>query len=278
VIVDGKNIALELKQELKEEVRKLDTHQLALGIIVAKDTPQIKQFVTIKEAFGKEIQVKVDILRLEVLEQKNEDLLKLLLHSTREHDGLILQLPIPNHFVLETILDLYPLSHDVDVLGNIAYEQFREGNLPFLPPVVGAFSEVLKRNNILLRDKEVTVVGSGRLVGGPAAIWAQRMGAHVTVVTKETADLKSYTQGADVLISGTGVPGLIQSDMIKEGVVLLDAGSGEMAGVIKGDADEACAEKAMLFTPTPGGIGPITVAKVFENLLTLYKLKHKPKM
>jgi len=170
---------------------------------------------------------------------------------------------------------LYPLSHDVDVLGNTAFQQFKEKTLPFLPPVVGAIKEVLDRNGMKLRGKNVLVVGEGRLVGAPARVWAEHVGATVTVANSGTEDLTALTSVADVLILGTGKPGLIKHEMIKEGVIIFDAGSGGTAGEIKGDADPACAGKASLFTPTPGGLGPITVAKVFENLLDLYEIKSR---
>lgn len=273
MIIDGKLIAHDLKGKIKTVTDDVDLH-LSLGIIVTEETPAIRQFVTLKQNFGKSVKVNVEVLSLKVYERDNQHLMELLLHSTKTFDGIVLQLPISLNLSLENVLKVYPLTHDVDVLGYTAYQQFKEGNLPFLPPVVGAFEEILKRNSIKLAGKKVLVVGEGRLVGAPAAIWAKRYGATVTVATKETSNLASLTQNADILILGAGAPGLIQPDMVKEGVIILDAGTGEEGGVVKGDADPACAEKASLFTPTPGGIGPITVAKVFENLLILHDIRH----
>jgi len=277
MVIDGKQIAYSLKSEIKEKVPKLH-RELSLGILVVQETPAIKQFVALKESFGRSVGVKVVTIRLGTFEQENEKVLEALLHATKEHNGVILQLPLPPHILLENVLKLYPFTHDVDVLGYAAYQQFKEDRLPFLPPVVGAFEEVLRRNEIKLAGKKVVVVGDGRLVGAPASVWARRITSDVTVVTKEEGDLASKTKGADVLILGAGVPSLVRPDMVKEGVVILDAGSGEDAGVIKGDADPLCAEKATLFTPTPGGIGPITVAKVFQNLLILNDIRHPEKM
>jgi methylenetetrahydrofolate dehydrogenase (NADP+)/methenyltetrahydrofolate cyclohydrolase len=273
MIIDGKLIAHTLKGKIKDVTDDVDLH-LSLGIIVTEETPAIRQFVTLKQNFGKSVKVNVEVLRLGVLEQDNQHLIELLLHATKTFDGIVLQLPISSNLSLENVLRMYPLTHDVDVLGHTAYQQFKEGNLPFLPPVVGAFEEILKRNSIKLAGKHVLIVGEGRLVGAPSAIWASRFGATVTVATKETSDLASLSRQADILILGAGSPGLIQPDMIKEGVIILDAGTGEVAGVVQGDADPACAEKASLFTPTPGGVGPITVAKVFQNLLTLHDIRY----
>jgi methylenetetrahydrofolate dehydrogenase (NADP+) / methenyltetrahydrofolate cyclohydrolase len=273
MIIDGRQIARDLKNKIKSATDNVDMH-LSLGIIVTEETPAIRQFVTLKQNFGKSVRINVEVLTLKIYERDTQHLLELLLHATKTFDGIVLQLPISLHLSLENVLKIYPLTHDVDVLGYTAYQQFKEGNLPFLPPVVGAFEEILKRNNVKLAGKNVLVVGEGRLVGAPAVIWAKRFGATVTVATKETSDLVSLTQNADILMLGAGVPGLIQPHMVKEGVIILDAGTGEEGGVVKGDADPACAEKASLFTPTPGGIGPITVAKVFENLLILHDIVH----
>ncbi len=271
--IDGKYIARNIKDKLKERTYEIDPH-LTLGIIVTEETPAIQQFVKLKQRFGESIHVNVEILKLDAFKQKDENLLQLILDSTRKFDGLILQLPLSHQYTLETILNMLPLTHDVDVLGNTAYQQYKEGALPFMSPVVSAIAEILHKNEIRIIGKNVLVVGEGRLVGGPAAVWAKKMGAFVTVANKETENLSKLTSDSDVIILGTGVPELLKPDMIKEGVIILDAGSGEKAGKIVGDADPACADKASLFTPTPGGIGPITVAKVFENLVALDDIKH----
>jgi methylenetetrahydrofolate dehydrogenase (NADP+) / methenyltetrahydrofolate cyclohydrolase len=119
-------------------------------------------------------------------------------------------------------------------------------------------------------ERHVVVVGSGKLVGLPASRWFMEQGSAVSVVTKDTADIAYYTKNADIIVLGAGVPRLLTPDMVKEGVVILDAGTSEDGGVLAGDADPACAEKASLFTPVPGGIGPITVAVLLRNLVELY--------
>jgi methylenetetrahydrofolate dehydrogenase (NADP+)/methenyltetrahydrofolate cyclohydrolase len=272
MIIDGKLIAHELKTKLKERTYEIDPH-LSLGIIVTEETPATKQFVTIKQAFGKNINVDTEVLKLGQLEQDNENLLELILHASRKYDGVILQLPIPPHFELSSVLNIYPFTQDVDVIGNAAYQQFKEGSLPFLPPVVGAFAEILHKSEVRLTGKNVLVVGEGRLVGAPSAVWAKRLGAYVTVATKETENLSELTKKSDVIILGAGVPNLLTPEMIKQDVIILDAGSGNVDGKVFGDASPECADKASVFTPTPGGVGPITVAKLFENLVALDDLK-----
>lgn len=274
MLVDGTSIAASLKREISARIvaRKAP---LRLGVLVVHETPEIRTFVKLKERFGAEVGVTVKVLRLDTLKQTTEAVLSTLLHATHEHDGLIVQLPLPASCDLDAVVQLFPLTHDVDVIGSTAYQQFKEGALPFLPPVVGAFAEILKREGVSLTGSKVVVVGEGRLVGAPAALWAARHGAQVMVATRETPDLAALTRAADVVILGAGSPGLLTPDMVQEGVVILDAGTSESEGMLRGDADPACADRARLFTPTPGGIGPITVAKVFENLVALVALKER---
>lgn len=275
MVVDGKLIARELVKNMREQVLELSKRS-SLGVVIAEETQEIRSFVHHKQKVAEELGLGFEVSMLDPIRQhKTEDLLTLVLHATRTHDGVVLQLPIPQHFDLQAVLKLFPLTHDVDVLGVTAYQQFKEGKLPFLPPVVGACAEILHREGVRLQGARVLVVGEGRLVGAPAAVWAEHLGAIVKSVNKTTEQFDAWVAGADVIISGAGVPGLIKSAFVREGTVILDAGTSESEGVLKGDADPACAEKARVFTPTPGGIGPITVAKLFENLLTLSALKAK---
>jgi methylenetetrahydrofolate dehydrogenase (NADP+)/methenyltetrahydrofolate cyclohydrolase len=276
MLVQGKAIAEEIGDALHDRVRRRSA-PCSLGVIVVEETPEIHTFVALKKKFGENIGIKVEVLQLDPLHKDTQGLLQLLLHASRDHDALILQLPLPPKMDFESVMQLFPLSHDVDVIGNIAYTQFKEKKLPYAPPVVGAFAEVLRRHNVLLAGKRVLVLGEGHLVGAPSAIWATQHGATVMTVHKETGNIKDWLRGADVILCGAGSPGLVTPDSIREGVIILDAGTSEQGGVLKGDADPACAEKASIFTPTPGGIGPITVAKVFENLLALVELKERRK-
>ncbi len=137
-----------------------------------------------------------------------------------------------------------------------------------LPPVAGAVAEVLMRQGVDVAGKKVVVVGAGRLVGKPVAEMLKEMGGEVAVITTTSGSLEEL-KTADVVVLGAGNPGFIKPEMLKQGVVLIDAGTSEAGGKLMGDADPACAEVASIFTPVPGGIGPIAVAMIFKNLLAL---------
>jgi methylenetetrahydrofolate dehydrogenase (NADP+)/methenyltetrahydrofolate cyclohydrolase len=167
------------------------------------------------------------------------------------------------------IVNAIPLEKDADVLSQLAYEAFEKSVQPsLLPPVVGAIKEVFDRHAIDPTGKQTVIVGNGKLVGLPASVWLQSLGADVIVLTRNTFS-EEVIRDADIVISGAGAPHLIKPDMLKEGVVLIDAGTSESNGAIAGDADPACADVASIFTPVPGGMGPIAVACLFKNAAAL---------
>src|SRR3989344_4361318 len=199
--------------------------------------------------------------------------------------GIIVQLPLPKTIDAQIILNTIPETSDADLLGEGAMGLFEEGATEMLPPVVGAIKEILLRNSVFVGDKKVVVVGRGKLVSAPAAVWFTRHGSEVTLLGRDTIDIKPYTLVADIIVLGAGNPGMLTPDMIKPGVVILDAGTSTSTPLstgeagdsadrrIVGDADPRCAPKASVFTPVPGGIGPLTVAMLFKNLTELTKEK-----
>ncbi|TAJ14579.1 bifunctional 5,10-methylenetetrahydrofolate dehydrogenase/5,10-methenyltetrahydrofolate cyclohydrolase [Patescibacteria group bacterium] len=146
--------------------------------------------------------------------------------------------------------------------------QTSSNEFPAIPPVPAAMWYILKRNNVTVEGANVVLIGGGRLVGRPANILFKRLGANVTVLVKGD-NVAEATKNADIIISGAGAPALIKPDMVKEGVVIIDGGTSESGGIVVGDADPLCAEKASVFTPVPGGVGPIAVTEIFANLVAL---------
>jgi len=187
-----------------------------------------------------------------------------------DFDAAIVQFPTTRS--QQEIDELLPIEKDADVLSTGAREKFERGVTgALLPPVAGAVKEILETNHTELKGRRAVVVGEGFLVGKPVATWLRQQGAEVTVMTIENSrgELAASLRFADIVVSGAGSAGLITPDMISEGVVLIDAGTTESAGVLKGDADPACAAKCSLFTPVPGGVGPVTVAYLFANAVEL---------
>jgi methylenetetrahydrofolate dehydrogenase (NADP+)/methenyltetrahydrofolate cyclohydrolase len=187
-------------------------------------------------------------------------------------DAIIVQLPLPADVDMKEVCDAIPVEKDADVLSCTARENFEKGEVgALLPPVIGAVREIFEKNSLEIRDKRTVVVGEGFLVGAPVAVWLTQQGARVNIIDTPAsfAGARVTLAQADIIIAGAGSPHLIKPEMVKEGVVLIDAGTSESGGIIVGDADLACALRCSLFTPVPGGIGPLAVAFLFENAVTL---------
>ncbi len=270
---NGVHIAQTIRASLSEAFASLP-RPVALTVLSLSNDSVTEQYTRIKEKMGKDLGVSVSLPQIPH-GITTDDFIARIHEEANQSDGIIVQLPLPSHIDAEKVRDAIPKEKDVDCLGTDAYRAFEEGESAILPPVVGAFEYILRTANISVAGKKVVVVGHGRLVGAPAAAWFKQSGADVIVCDEHTEDVKEHTQKADIVVLGAGVPGLLKPDMIKEGVVILDAGTSESGGIVVGDADPACADKASLMTPVPGGIGPITIAMLYKNLYTLVSDKMK---
>lgn len=259
MIVDGNTIAEGIFERIRTRIEECG-RMPKLAIVTCAPTFETKKYLALKQRKAAEVGVEIFIVEF-ATSATTAEMLARMTDLTSEADGIIVQLPMPVHIDATAVLASVPPTHDVDALNPKTAE--------VLPPVVGALKAILEAHAIPVEGKLVTVLGAGRLVGQPAASWFSAEGASVSIVTKDTSDISHYTKQADIIVCGAGDPGMLTPDMVKEGVVILDAGTSEEGGILKGDADPACAEKASVFTPVPGGVGPITVAILLENLVKL---------
>lgn len=260
MIIDGRKIADDMKRSLREEVGELP-RGVILGIITMDPDFATEKFLTIKRSVARELGVSLIEERLPS-HSSTQDVIDSVAQLSRMADGIIVQLPLPKGIDTEKVLAAIPASHDVDAIGQGATASL------VLPPVVAAMETVVESCGISLAGMQTVVVGAGRLVGAPAAAWLARAGASVEVVRKGDVADDTFKE-ADLIVLGAGDPGLLQPSMVKEGAIILDAGTSEAGGKLAGDADPLCAERASLFTPVPGGIGPIAVVMIFKNLIDL---------
>ncbi len=258
--VDGKKIAQEIVAQLLH-MRPSLLSSVKLGVVLAEGDAASASFVRIKERVAEKLGVEL-VREFLTKEMGTKDALAAIDRLAKMTQGIIVQLPLPKQFDSEEILAAVPTTYDADAL-NPAQTVVRA-------PVAEAVSEILVRHNISAQNKKAVVVGAGRLVGTPVIELLKNLGAHVSVVTLDEGSL-SDLHDADIVISGAGSPGMILPQMLKEGVVLIDAGTSESGGKVVGDADPSCAEVASVFTPVPGGVGPIAVAMLFRNLFELVK-------
>ena len=195
--------------------------------------------------------------------------------TEKNYDGIVIQLPLPvQKEDVQSLLDCIPEDKDIDVLTTSGKLHYKDGTSKMIPPVARAIFEILRTHNVNLPGKNIVVLGAGRLVGEPVSLMLERMKIPFSTVDINTAEEeRNRLLGvADVIISGIGTPHFVKPNMIKNGVVLIDAGTSEQDGKLLGDIDPMCGEKASLFASVPGGVGPVTVVSLFWNLLEQDKI------
>lgn len=264
-IVEGKKIASLIKEDLIKTIKDKGLVK-KLAIFYVGENPVITSFVELKKKFGQDVGVDVKVFKYE--DSVEEDfLIKEIKEKSKDFNGVVVQLPLPEKLNRENILNAVPGEKDIDVLGNFSYQKFSSGDFKFLPPVVGAIDEVFRFYNIATEGKKIVVVGKGLLVGGPVFDWLKALKLNPVCVDEKTQNPDEIFKGADIIISGVGKSGIIKKEILKKGVVLVDAGSSLDAGRVVGDIGYECGEVASLFSRVPGGIGPITIAVLFRNML-----------
>lgn len=264
MIIDGKAIAGEILEETKRIAIALPDVPSFAAIAVAP-SPATESYLRIKRRLAEDAGIHMEV-RTPDEGSTTEDLIALIERDT--HDALIVQLPLPPHIDQEAVLSAIPAEKDADVLSTATRER---GVL--MHPIAGAINEIWLRTNVTPEGKDVVVIGNGWLVGQPVTAWLRKRGVSVTVVTKDSGDISDACRTADIIISGTGVSGLVTRSMVKEGVVVIDVGTSELGGSIAGDVAPDVADVASVFTPVPGGVGPIAVAYLMKNVVELARLR-----
>jgi len=270
IIINGVQIAEDIKKELKKKTT-LFRIMPKLDILYVGEDDTSESFLSRKKKFGEDIGVKVLVHKLP---EKSSfiDINKKIDDIKDRSDGIVIQLPLPKHIDAQGVLNYVPVEKDPDVLSVYSIDSYKNNDLKIIPPVAGAIEEICIRNNISLDDKNITIVGCGRLVGRPVQMWLRKQGIDTNIIDENTKNSDSLLVNADIVISGVGNPYLIKPESLKKGVIIFDAGTSIKDGKIAGDFDPLSYEKAFLSTPVPGGIGPITVAVLFRNFVALLDL------
>jgi methylenetetrahydrofolate dehydrogenase (NADP+)/methenyltetrahydrofolate cyclohydrolase len=263
MIIDGKAIAHEILESVRVEIQKLGRTP-KMTVFTCAPNFETQKFLALKQKRADEVGILMEVISLNP-NIPTIEILRTIEEALLDTDGVIVQLPFPPAIDIVTVLGAIPPLYDVDAL------RYAGETTAILPPVVGAIDMISQEHKLDWKNKKVVVVGQGRLVGAPAALYAENKGAIVTIVGLETSHNEDKIKEADILVLGAGVPGLVTADMIKPDVVVFDAGTSEEGGMLVGDAAPDVAEKALLITPVPGGIGPITIAVLLRNLLELTK-------
>jgi len=257
--LNGRELAGFIKERQAKAVRSLRQAsgvQPRLAIIVTIDHPVIDVYVRLKKQYGADILVDVDIHRVD--QSEVPPLIEKLNTDTTVH-GIIVQLPLADPSETEKIVKLVAPDKDVDALGD------KPGYDPATPM---AILWLLAGYNVELKGKHILLIGRGKLVGAPLERMLLNSGHDVVVADRSTPDLQAETLKADVIITAAGSPAILYPDMVKEGAVVVDAGVASEDGKTVGDvAPELYDRDDLTITPAKGGVGPLTVCALFDNVI-----------
>ena len=268
MVIDGKKISEGVLTRLKA----LPEPEKFFGAVLVGDDPASLNFLKQKEKVAQDLGIEFRLYKLPVTITTDELRAEIgRLAGPKTCGGFIVQLPLPEGVNRHYALNAIPKEKDVDFLSEAALGAFYTGRSRTIPPSAGTAEEILKLEHRNLRDLTVVMVGAGFLIGKPVGFWLQNRVAELIVLDSGVKDLHARLHEADIVISGAGAPGLFGASHLKESAIVIDFGFSHGAdGKLAGDFDPRGAEeKNIHFTRTPGGTGPVLVAKLFENFYVL---------
>jgi methylenetetrahydrofolate dehydrogenase (NADP+)/methenyltetrahydrofolate cyclohydrolase len=276
ILLDGKSLANEIKDNLKEEISSYH-RKIGLAVVLVGDDQASHLYVSMKKKATE--YVGMESISLQFPEDISEE--KLIseiekLNTNSKVDGILVQLPLPNHIDSNKILEIVSPEKDVDGFHPYNVGGVLSGLDTFAPCTPVGMVELLDKYEIDIQGKNVVVVGASNIVGKPIASLLLNRNATVEICHIYTENLKEHTLKADILVVAVGKANLITADMVKEGVVILDVGINKVGNKIVGDVDfDAVSKKASYITPVPGGVGPMTIAMLLKNTLKSAKRRDR---
>ena len=272
-LIDGKALAVKVKEQVREEAAKLP-RKAGLAVILVGDDPASRVYVSGKEKDCTECGINSFEHKLPA-ETTQEELLALIqqLNQDQNVDGILCQLPLPKHLDEEAVINAIVPDKDVDCFHPFNVGRMVIGEPVFLPCTPAGVMEMLEEYEIPIGGKRCVVLGRSNIVGKPMAMLLTQSDGTVTTCHSRTENLAEITREADILVSAIGKTRFVTADMVKEGAVVIDvAMNRDENGKLCGDVDFAGVEpKASYITPVPGGVGPMTRALLMKNILTAAK-------
>ena len=270
MILDGKKLRDELLVSYKEKISK-NNLSITLAIILVGDDEASKLYIKNKEKYCS--MVGINVIKYLLPKTTNEEELISLIKSLNEKEevtGIILQSPVPSNIDFDKCSGLIKASKDVDGFTKENVYNLYLNKKSILPCTVKGIIKLLDSYNIELSGKDVVIIGRGNIVGKPLALALENRNATVSLLHSKTKDMIKYTKSADIVVVACGVPKLLKRDMIKQGAVVIDVGISRTDTGIIGDIDfESIKDVASFVTPNPGGVGPMTVAMIIDNLIEM---------
>jgi methylenetetrahydrofolate dehydrogenase (NADP+)/methenyltetrahydrofolate cyclohydrolase len=277
MMIDGKKHAAELKEKLAKKIASLPVPP-ALAVVLVGDDPASLVYVGAKGKACQTVGIGFTLHHLPA-DTPQEDVLKLIddLNKDAAINGILVQQPLPGGLSKHAVVSRVDPRKDVDCLNPVNFGLLATGMAGLKPCTPDAVMTLFASENIPLAGKHCVIIGRSDIVGKPLALMMLAKDATVTICHSRTKCLKTVCQTADIIVAATGRQNLVTADMVKDGAVIVDVGITRLEGKkICGDVDyKACKEKASHITPVPGGVGPMTIAKLLENCLTAYEIQHK---
>ncbi len=276
VILDGKKIAGEIRQEIKKETEKIFLEKgvkPGLAVIIVGDDPASAIYVRNKEKAAQEVGFHSVVKRYPA-DTTQEELLAAVdeINNDKSIHGMIVQLPLPKHLNEKEVIKRIDPKKDVDGLHPSSIGALTIGDKGLVSCTPKGCIHLIKETGIEISGKKAVVVGRSNMVGKPVALLLLQENATVTICHSRTKDLKAELQDADIIVAAVGVANLVKGDMVKKGAVVIDVGINRSEeGKLCGDVDfEAASENAGFITPVPGGVGPMTIAMLLSNTLEAF--------
>ncbi|MBS3777924.1 MAG: bifunctional 5,10-methylenetetrahydrofolate dehydrogenase/5,10-methenyltetrahydrofolate cyclohydrolase [Candidatus Thermoplasmatota archaeon] len=279
-VISGKKIASLIKTQVKEDIDRLRVkiHRKPRVVsLISGDNAEARLYLKLRNKACN--QVGIEPMQHEFSSQiSKQDLIKEIhqLNTDENVDGILVQLPLPDHINQQHVLSEINPSKDVEGFTSVNMGRLVNNN-PFLVPCTPlAVMKILAHHQVQIKGAHVVIVNHSTVVGKPLALLCLQKNATVSVAHVFTEDLKAITRQADVLITAAGVPGLITEDHVKQDAVVIDVAIVSTNDGITGDVDfEKVKNKASLITPVPGGVGPVTIASALENMVKATKASFK---
>ncbi|MCX6752749.1 MAG: bifunctional 5,10-methylenetetrahydrofolate dehydrogenase/5,10-methenyltetrahydrofolate cyclohydrolase [Candidatus Nomurabacteria bacterium] len=275
-IIDGRKLRDNILEKIKNEVKDLSFTPVFCDVLVGED-PVSMQYVRMKNKTAESVGITFynaifpENITTEHLVQEIQKI-----NELENMCGIIVQLPLPLHIDKTKVLDVISPKLDVDCLSTITKEKFYKGETKLASPAALACVELLDSLNLDLNNKKIVILGQGELVGRPVTALLNFRNIHPEVLTSQSMNKQEILKNADIIISGIGNGKYINSSMIKQDAIIIDAGTTEENGGVVGDVDfESVKDIASFVTPVPGGVGPVTVACLLNNVLQVAKKIHE---
>lgn len=270
--IDGRKIRDEILEKVAKEVARLSFKPVFCDVLVG-DSKVLVQYVEMKKKMAEKIRIAFEDASFPISITTDELVQEIQkLNKIPNMCGVIVQLPIPEHLDKKKVLDAIDPKLDVDCLGSKTSEEFYTGKPGLAFPAALACVKILDLLSLDLNGKNILILGQGELVGKPVSVILERRGLKIKIVDSKTENKENLIKEADIIISGIGQGKYITGSMIKNGAILIDAGTSESNAGIVGDVDlESVKDIASFVSPVPGGVGPVTVAMLFSNVLNVAK-------